>query len=162
MIQKKFQTTNIKNDNNYEICKHNYSLLKQEIGSCIFNDRFARIITYSPIKKEEIFFKLNSRNEKLGFLCRYICSVAHQVKVPDIYIKDYIRYKKIFREYKKIHTNEKKSILKNFFDKNDKEDKKFEINIELQSKTAMLLQAILENIDRLNQRKEKLDEILQL
>lgn len=102
-----------------------------------------------PDKKINLFLKMNTQEQKLGFINRYFIRAAYEYGVPKVYIKELKRLKEsnsFYKKNKQYDTDTKK-----------REERKLNLHV----KSRLLYVAVLEQIDKKNSRKEKIHKIIE-
>lgn len=139
------------------VYQSNGQLLQPIHCSKRLTQKFGELMCIFPFneKRFSIYKKLN-KNEKLGYISRYIITLAHRVGVPKAFIEDYQWNKEKFRIkrlYSKEFLKNVKSNIENleFCDKIqplmdgiEKETESFSCGTYLQSNTTTMIDSIIE------------------
>lgn len=122
-----------------------YTISKLSVDRKLQSEMFIFMKLYPfTDKKIDLFLKLKTSKERLGFIHRFILTASYEYGVPRIYITDYKSYKNIIKRY--IKSNKKID-----------DDVKDRLNL----KSRMLLIATIELMRNKNSRQEKIQKLME-
>lgn len=102
-----------------------------------------------PDKKISLFLKMNTQKQKLGFINRYFIRAAYEYGVPKTYIKDLIS------------TKDNDSFYINYKQYDNIISRKIDRKLNLHIKSRLFYEAVLEQMNKKNSRKEKIYKIVE-